>query len=109
MISITHPHGEKRVVGQNKQRATVAPTEDNVDRTLWDVDLPNLAARRVVNENLPVSNVHVSFAIDRNALTSSIGAARSLRRPYQPLLDGRSGISSTAKLRSRTSRLCVMS
>jgi hypothetical protein len=59
---IFHFNCEERVVGENEQRATIGAAKDDVDRTLGHVDLADQFPRRVVDEDLPVGNIHIPLA-----------------------------------------------
>src|ERR1035441_6225890 len=63
---------EERVVGENEQSATVNAAKDDINRTLWHVDLADQFPRWVVDENLPVGNIHIAFAVDGDALTAAL-------------------------------------
>ena len=63
---------EERVVGENEERVMISAAEDDVDRTLRNIDLGDLFARGTVDENLPVGNIHIALAIDRDALTAAL-------------------------------------
>ena len=64
---------EKRVVRQDEQRFPIRAAEYKIDRSLGHINLRNLSALWVVDENLAVGDVHIPCRIDGNALAASIG------------------------------------
>jgi hypothetical protein len=60
------------MVGENEQRATIGAAENDIDRTFGHIDLADLLARRVVDEDLSIGNVHIALAIDGDALTAAL-------------------------------------
>src|SRR5580698_9798792 len=60
------------MVGKDEEGAAVGAAEDDVDRALGNVDLGDLLARRIVDDDLAVGDVDVAFAIDGDALAAAV-------------------------------------
>src|ERR1035438_7927992 len=71
-LRTAHFYREQSMVRQNEQRSTPSAAKDDVDRTLRHIDPGDLPPRRVIHEDLSVSNVNIAFAIDGNALAAAL-------------------------------------
>ena len=60
------------VVSQYEERAATGAAKYDIDRTFRHIDASDLPARRAIDEDLSIRNVHIALAIDGNALTATL-------------------------------------
>src|SRR6266545_4221443 len=72
-------------MGEDEQRAAIGCAEYDASRPLRYVDLTDQLAGRRVNEHLPVGDVNISSAIDRNAFSATLRERLEIaERPVGP-------------------------